>query len=126
GTAQSAEHLMVLSLFDRISHRCRQNRGAVRSCGLHSRINLIRSHERADAVVNGNNLCLTKRHQAAEHGLRARRTASHSSRYSFQSKVLRERKKVSRLFGGKDGYDFVDLLGALKLPERVNDNRNSA
>ena len=76
--------------------------------------------------MNGNNLCLTNRHQATEYGLRARRTAGNSSPYFFQSKVLRERKKVSRLFGGKDGYDFVDLLGALKLPERVNDNRDSA
>ena len=117
---------MALNLFDRISHRRRQNRGAIRSRCMHCRVNLGGRHERADAVVNGNNLCVANRSQPAEHGLRARRTAGYSSRNFFQSKVLRESQKVSRLFGGKDDYDFVDLLGALKLPERVNDNRNSA
>ena len=80
---------MAFNLFDRISHRCRQNRGAVRSCGLHGRINLIRSHERAHAIMNGHDLCFSNRRQCAPHGLRTRRAAGHGSREFLQLKLLR-------------------------------------
>src|SRR2546430_14587753 len=33
--------------------------------------------------------------------------------------------KAGDLFRRQYGYDFVDISAALKLPERVNDNRNA-
>jgi hypothetical protein len=48
------------------------------------------------------------------------------TRKFLQPELLRQRLKSRRFFGGQHSYDVVDLMAALELPERVNDNWNPA